>query len=377
MSYYIQVNKESDISLHEHYFHISDPIRVVLDIDDTEHEYLRYDIEEIKNIFRGIASSQGKEFLCSEIIYRNDSKKSARMYTNIAMKREQIKEFLTSYKSIDSAIYSNTCRLRVPLSYKYIHNENTLLKNFHKVPSSWNLEDCFIQNVSSCIQIYNPLISKHPYFAAPIYKKIHFSKIEFSDPEGKIREVFGIAENVQIKKVHTSEYGNTFYKISGSYNCIYCEKKHDNKQIVISRTGAIKCSYFPNTMEPIRIQTNDKNDEENKEEKKEELPFLERILSTPRIKVNFQSDIVVNQKYLSLEYSPFMDGKNIFIKSLPGTGKSTTMMKWISLWGDKKILYVSMRVSFSQNLLNSMKKKGLQFELYSDISGDIDPASHP
>lgn len=69
MSYFIQVNKESDISLHESYAHISDPVRIILDIDDTEHEFLHYDLEDIKNILRGIASSQGKEFLCSEVIH--------------------------------------------------------------------------------------------------------------------------------------------------------------------------------------------------------------------------------------------------------------------------------------------------------------------
>ena len=73
-----------------------------------------------------------------------------------------------------------------------------------------------------------------------------------------------------------------------------------------------------------------------------------------------------------------MDNKNIFIKSLPGTGKSTTMINWISdTWQDKKILYISMRVSFSHNIQKTMAKKNINFELYSDIEGQIIPENHP
>lgn len=117
------------------------------------------------------------------------------------MKKEQIRHFLTSYQSIDSAIYSGTSRLRVPLSYKYKHDSNILLKNFHKVPSSWNLEDCFVQNISSCVVVYNPLISKKPYYPALINSPTDFKIMEFHEPEKKIREVFNIPESTEVKKV--------------------------------------------------------------------------------------------------------------------------------------------------------------------------------
>lgn len=122
---------------------MSHPVRIVLDIDDTTHEKLWEDLENLDHIFNQWALQQNRVYKTSGLVYRNDNKTRARKYTNIALSISQIINLLWDFESIDAGIY-NKCKLRVPLSNKYDETNKTIVVNFYPIPIDWNLSHCII-----------------------------------------------------------------------------------------------------------------------------------------------------------------------------------------------------------------------------------------
>lgn len=253
-------------------------------------------------------------------------------------------------------------------------------KNFHQVPNSWNLEDCFIQNTHGCIVIHGTLISQNPYFKTTLVPKKNVENLEFVDPIPWIAKVLNVSESNVIQSPTISEFGVRFFKILGGYNCPYCYRKHTSKEVCISKSGKFSCSYFYST-EWEQFLYLDRKEIENEKEMEVPVcvtPFIQKILEAPNLKITFSADIQFEQKYLDNSFTHFMEGKNIFIKSAPGTGKSTVLKKWIKgIWAKKRILYLSIRCTFTQNLLSNMNKYGIEFVSYQDIEGNINPVQFP
>lgn len=90
MSVWVQQNHTKEISIHESFKTFSSPVRLVLDVDDTNAESLYEDLKLLKIILQDFADSRAKEFKWSGVIPRNDTSSSAHIYTNIALPRESI-----------------------------------------------------------------------------------------------------------------------------------------------------------------------------------------------------------------------------------------------------------------------------------------------
>ncbi len=60
------------------------------------------------------------------------------------------------------------------------------------------------------------------------------------------------------------------------------------------------------------------------------------------------------------------------------SGKSTLMRNWFKMyWVSKRVLYLAMRITYTNNLVANMIKEGLNFESYKNIQGKISPLEHP
>ena len=86
---------------------------------------------------------------------------------------------------------------------------------------------------------------------------------------------------------------------------------------------------------------------------------------------NITPDIIkeksINEKYLKDEYYN-NDFKNIIVKSCTGTGKTTSVLNYITK-SNMKIIFISSRVSLAQDVSKKMNEMKIRHKIYNNLQG--------